>query len=414
MKIYSLIIALCLFWGTVLGQGIDQQKMDKDLKVAQTVLNSLVNDNKSVHWSNNNQDKQTQYIEGYGVILSLNRNRYFAFNFPTEMPPMPDFSNAIAKSFEVIEDIQIDISDENIDEADRAQMELERAERREELAQRQAELEKRAAVAMQRAQFKIQEMDSIRTEKIAENTENVLDFLLDYGHLLSQLKDSDKILVMEKGQDLRFFRDANRVERIKNNRLSVEANMKDLRAFQNGDIDREEAKSRIVVNEKMEVKPLAKDLTLFQTILKRLYAQDLSDTYYLNGGMAYEQIEGLGVIFYMDMVSSIRSGNEFWNVPTQDEEDLTQEERDDLIKSMYPKFEEELKANIIEYGQNVNSLADNEQLIFKVDITECTNCEIPEAIELQIKGKTLNGLNSRKLSKAQALNEIKVIKGDMQ
>ncbi|WP_375578471.1 hypothetical protein ABWH96_15775 [Marivirga tractuosa] len=414
MKKYSLIIALCLFVGTTLAQEIDNQKMEKDLKVAQTVLNSLVNDSNSRHWSNDSRDKQTQYIEGYGVILSLPKNHIFGFAFAPEMPPMPDISDAIAKSFEVIEDIQIDIDDEELEAEARAEMEKERAERREELALRQAELEKRAAVAMERAQFKIKEMDSMREGKVMENTENVIDFLLDYGHLISQLKDSDKILVMEKGRDVNFYSNAGRVERLKINRLSVEAEVKDLRAFQEGEIDREEAKSRIVVNEKKEVKPLEKDITLFQTILKRLYARDLSDTYYLNGGMPHEQIDGLGVIFYMDMVSSVRAGNESWNVPTQDKENLSQEERDKLIKSMYPTFEEELKSNIIEYGKNVSSLANTEQLIFKVGITRCEGCEIPESIELQVKGKTFNELKSGKLTENQAVKEIKVVKGDLQ
>jgi len=414
MKKYSLIIALCLLVGTTLAQEIDSQKMEKDLEVAQTVLNSLVNSNKSMHWSNDNRNRQTQYIEGYGVILSLPKNHIYGFAFTPEMPPMPDISNAIAKSFEVIEDISIDISDEEINEEVRAEMEKERAERRKELAERQAELEKRAAVAMGRAQFKIQQMDSMREEKVAEKTENIIDFLLDYGHLLSQLKDADKILVMEKGQDVRFYRDAERVERLKTNRLSVEANVKDIRAFQAGKIDKEEAKSRIIVNTEKEVKPLAKDLTLYQTILKRLYARDLSDTYYLNGGLPHEQIEGLGIIFYMDMVSSVRGSNETWNVPTQDKQNLSQKERDELIKSMYPKFEEDLKNNIVEYGKNVSSLGEDEQLIFKVSITKCQDCKIPETVELQLKGKTLKNLNSGKINENQASKEIKVMKGEMQ
>lgn len=414
MKKYSLIIALCLLASSVLAQEIDNQKMEKDLKVAQTVLNSLVNDNRSMHWSNDNRDKQTQYIEGYGVILSLPKNHVFGFAFTPEMPPMPGISNAIAKSFEVIEDMQIEFDDVEVDDEMRAEMEKERAERRKELALRQAELEKRAAIAMERAQMKINQMDSMREEKVVENTENVIEFLLDYGHLISQLKDSDKILIMEKGQNVRNYRDISRVEQLKINRLSVEANVKDLKAFQAGKIDREEAKSRILVNEKKELKPLEKDITLFQTILKRLYASDLSESYYLNGGISLEQIDGLGIIFYMDMVSSVRSGNEGWNVPTQDKQNISQEERDELIKSIYPKFEEELKNNIIEYGKNIKSLADNEQLIFKVSITKCEGCKIPDNIELQVKGKTLNDLNSGKINEKQTLNNIKIVKGDLQ
>jgi len=417
MKKYSLIIALCLFVGSVVAQEIDQQKMEKDLEVAQTVLNSLVKDNRSIHWSNDQREKYTQYIEGYGVILSLPKNHVFAFNFSEDMPPMPpmpDISGAIAKSYEVIEDMQIDIDEEEVEAEVRAEMEKEREERREELAERQAELEKRAAVAMERAQVKILQMDSLRDEKLAENIDNVIDFLLDYGHLISQLKDSDKILVMEKGQDVRFYRDIGRVEKIKTNRLSVEAKVKDIKAFQAGKIDREEAKNRMIVSKEKEEKPLAKDLTLLQTIIKRLYARDLSETYYLKGGMPYEQIEGLGVIFYMDMVSSVQAGNKTWNVPTQGKENLSQEERDELIKSLYPKFEEGMKENIIEYGKNIKNLKDSEQLIFKVSITKCEACQIPETLELQIKGDVFNELKSGELSENQAMKKIKVIKGEMQ
>ncbi|WP_340153222.1 hypothetical protein [uncultured Marivirga sp.] len=418
MKKYSLIVALCLFVATTLAQEIDSQTMDKDLKVAQTVLNSLVNENRSIHWSNDSRDKQTQYIEGYGVILSLPKSNVFGFGFTSDMPPMPpmpDISNAIAKSFEVIEDIQIDMEDEEEMEAEvRAELEKERAERRKELAVRQAELEKRAAVAMERAQVKIHQMDSMREEKAVENRENIVDFLLDYGHLISQLKDSDKILVMEKGHDVRFYRDAGRVEKLKSNRLSVEANVKDIRAFQAGKIDRKEAKSRIIVNTVKEEKPLAKDLTLFQTIIKRLYARDLSETYYINGGMPAEQIEGLGVIFYMDMVSSTKSGSDGWNVPTQEQKNLSQEERDELIKDLYPKFEEDLRNNIVEYAQNVNSLPEGEQLIFKVSVTKCEGCGIPETLELQLKSTTLKDLKSGKINENQAKKEIKLSKGDMQ
>ncbi|HET8858506.1 hypothetical protein [Marivirga sp.] len=413
MKKYRLLIALSLFVGTISAQGVDNERMNKDLKVAQTVLNSLVNENNAMHW-NYEREQQTQYIEDYGVILTLPKSNVFAFNFGPTAPPMPDISAAIAKGFGVIEEIQLDEYEEELDEEDKTEIVEIREVRRQELVERQAELEKRAAIAIARAQSKIQDMDSMREQNSVKRTENVIDFLLDYGHLISQLNPSDKILVMEKGHDIRYFRDAGRVERLKTNRLSVEANVKDILAFQEGKIDREEAKSRIVVNTEKEEIPLQKDLTLLNTILKRLYAQDLSETYYLNGGMPTEQIEGLGVIFYMDMVSSIRNGNESWNIPTQNKENLNQAERDDLIKNIYPKFEEELKKNIIEYGKNVSSLAENEQLIFKVGITKCEGCKIPETLELQIKSKTLKDLKSGKLTDKEALNEIKVVKGNLQ
>jgi hypothetical protein len=219
---------------------------------------------------------------------------------------------------------------------------------------------------------------------------------------------------MAKGEGIRFYRDVGIVKKVKASRLSVEANVSDLRAFQAGKIDREKAKSRIVVTKEKEDMPLAKDLALLQTILERLYASDLSDTYYLNGGIEYEQIEGLGLIFYMNMVSSVRSGNDGWNIPTQDKENLSQGDRDELIKDMYPNFEEELKENIAEYSQNVKSLGESEQLIFKVNITKCEGCNIPENIEYRIKAKTLIDLKSGKLNTKEAEKQMQLLTGDLQ
>ncbi|MBK6265222.1 hypothetical protein JKA74_09240 [Marivirga sp. S37H4] len=414
MKKYIIIIGLLFTANILLAQQVDQQKMEKDLKVAQTVLKSLVNENQRSHWNNHTNGDEAQYIEGFGVILNLPANNMVFYEFSPELPPMPDFSEAIVKGMEAVERLELIIEEEEEEEIDNQEREAERQERRKELQERQQELEQRAHTIAKRARAKVMNTDSIREVRQEQKIESIKSFLLDYGHLISQVKDEEKILVMEKGNHHRFYYNSQGVDARKRGKLSAEITMKDIKAYQSGKIDRKEAESRITINLGNEDSPLAKDLALLQSILQRLYQSDLSETYYVQSPIFHEQIEGMGVIFYMDMVSSIQAGKDLWRVPTQQKESLNQQQRDDLVKKLYPQFEAELKANILEYGKNITSLKDNEQLIFKVAITKCTDCGIPENLELQINGKVLKELKSGKLDEKQALQQLKITQGEMQ
>ena len=251
----------------------------------------------------------------------------------------------------------------------------------------------------------------------AQNTEKRIDkmktFLVDYAHLISQLKPSDKILVVDKGNYSNDFVSLRSPESLKFNRLSAEIQMKDVTAFQQGKISREEVLSRIEVNKNDKPKETYKDLELLKTMFNRLYSSDLSETYYRNGNVEYERIGKMGAVFYLRTVSSTKFEGG-WSVPTQDKQNLGQEERDQLIKGLYPQFEEQLKENIVEYGRTINTLGEEEQLIFNVKITKCSGCDIPKNIELTIPIKDLKAYNSGKLTKEQAMNKVSVNKGEMQ
>lgn len=437
MKKYIVIISILLSGYSVKAQEVNAEKMEKDLKVAQTVLKSLITSNEGGHWYNGRSSNEARYVEGFGVIIPLPSNSFHIYNFSPELPPMPDFSEAVVRSLEAVENLEIFIGGDDEEEreenaekralseseraeraAERAEREVERAaemeERRMEIQERQKELEERAQTIVKRANFQALHMDSLHEVNNEEKIGNIKSFLLDYGHLISQLKDDEKILVMEKGDRARFYHGIHGMEDLKRGKLSAEITMKDIKAFQNGEISREEAESRIKINKGDEAKPLAKDLVLIQSIFNRLYQSDLSETYYLESKMPYEQIDGLGVIFYMDVVSSIGTGKDLWKLPTQKKENLNQADRDAVVKELYPKFEESLKSNILEYGQTVSSLADDEQLIFKVSITKCTDCGIPKTLEVQASGKTLKALKAGSISEKQASDQLKVIKGELQ
>src|SRR5690606_31968968 len=123
-----------------------------------------------------------------------------------------------------------------------------------------------------------------------------------------------------------------------------------------------------------EVEP---DFELLSSIFNRLYRQDLSTTYFADG-TSYERLKDFGVVFYMHVYSSNEAYQSQFDMPTIKERGLTQEERDKKVKELYPKFENEFKENMIEYGRTAKSLKPEESLIFNIKLTKCTGCGIPQ------------------------------------
>jgi hypothetical protein len=193
--------------------------------------------------------------------------------------------------------------------------------------------------------------------------------------------------------------------------ISIEANKGDLTQYKQGKITRDQliAKFKIinnVVNE--ESYP---DLELLSTIFNRLYKSDLSSTYFMSSTPYYERIKDFGATFYLQVYSSNGAGDKKWNMPTVHMEDLDQAARDKKVIELYPKFEKDLKENIVEYGRTLNSLKDDEMLIFDVTLTKCTGCGIPSSIELSVKASALKDYGSGKVSKDATVAKINVKKG---
>jgi hypothetical protein len=98
-------------------------------------------------------------------------------------------------------------------------------------------------------------------------------------------------------------------------------------------------------------------------------------------------------------------------MPTVDLQDVDLETRNKKVTELYPKFEQELKENVLEYGKTLKTLKDNEVLVFQVKITKCPACGIPSTLEVSVKGSVLKDAASGKLEKNAALSKFSVKKG---
>jgi hypothetical protein len=98
-------------------------------------------------------------------------------------------------------------------------------------------------------------------------------------------------------------------------------------------------------------------------------------------------------------------------MPTQNLEGVDEETKNKKIVELYPKFEQELKDNMLEYGRNLKTLKDEEVLIFNTTLTKCKGCGIPSMLELSVKGSVLKDFATGKMDKSTAMTRFTVKKG---
>jgi hypothetical protein len=236
-------------------------------------------------------------------------------------------------------------------------------------------------------------------------------FLLDYGDMITQLSPTERIIVSNQGNQPRvwtnqYFNTPNRTH------LSIEMVKGDLTQYKQNKISREQAISKIKVINTESVDEVEPDLELLSSIFTRLYRPDLSKTFFVQDNVYFERLKDYGVVYYMQALSSQELGyTKRYVMPTVGLDDVDQATRDKTIKELYPKFEQDLKDNILEYGRTLKSLKDEEVLVFQVRLTRCVGCKIPSSLEYTIKSGVLKEFNAGKINKNAALGKFEVKKG---
>ncbi len=357
----AIIVAILIVSSTVNGQEIDQRRMDRDLKIAENILNSLTNKEKNSFFFS--QNVESNYIPNYGVILSIPPNTLiYSSSSGSGIAVIAPGSTgrALNSEYTVIAE-----SDETL---------------------------------------KTKTDKELLSEYDEQLTELMTIFLADYADLIGQLKASDKIRINVRSRNNRIWISTNDIKSNKTQGKSAEILKGDLIDYKSGKLTRDQLIKKIVfTEEKDEVRK--RDLELFSSIFSRLYASDLSDTYYTNRQISYERLENLGVIYNMKVYSTTENDG-LYLLQTTGENGLSFEERNKRVNEMYPEFERSLKENILEYGRTVKSLDPSEMLILNVELTECDGCSMPEKIQLSVKANVLKEYDMNRISQEDALKEI--------
>ena len=375
------IIILAMLVAPAQAQKLDAERMDRDIKVAENVLSTLIKQKFESRNSFFPLEVRGSYQEGYGVTFAL----------------PPDYTTPIIFSFPG-NDMNIIF---NEDAQGVSTDELHIRTPREPSRDRDLKLKDKRQ----------RDMDSLRDVSNDRLVEAIQEFLADYGDIVSQLKPEERIVVTNRGGDQPRMWVGNLVNAPSRSHLSVEMLKSDLNQFKQNKITRDQLIKKIKVVNAEAVEDVAPDLELLSTIFNRLYRADLSKTYFNEGNIYYERLKDFGVIYYMNMYSASRNFNGLYDMPTVGLIDINQEQRDAKAKELYPMFEKELRENVIEYGRTIKSLDNDENLIFNVKVTRCDNCKIPQSLEVSVKGSVLKDYNAGKIDKNAALAKVNVKKG---
>ena len=400
-KVIALIGVAIAIIGTspVAGQGIDEERMSRDIEVAENVLSTLIKqqlDNQRVFFP---VEIEGSYQPGYGVTFRLPADYTVPIAFSIAgSDNIINFSNPqAAPGFYSYE---YDYRDD-----------------------RQRSEETRPAVAGELRPLRPRDesvernridMDSIRDVYSEKMIEAAKTFLVDYGDMITQLAPQEKIIISNQTNERRWV--GRYFNAPKQRHISVEVTKAELTQHRQGKITRDQALSRIKVLNTESVEDVEPDLELLSSIFSRLYSQDLSKTYFAGDHIYFEHLKDFGVIYYMKVYSGIERGDfsRRYVMPTLGLTDVDQETRDKKVKELYPQFEQELKDNILEYGRTVKSIGDDEVLVFQVNMTKCTGCAIPSSLELSIKGSVLKDFNAGKIERKAAAGKFTVKRGQNQ
>jgi len=247
-------------------------------------------------------------------------------------------------------------------------------------------------------------------------TKAIKNFIVDYGDLISQLAPTERIVVTNKGEQVRNPL-VDQYLNIQRNVLAVEGLKSNVTAFKQGKLTRDQALKTLIVVNTVPVEKDEPDIELLSTIFARLYQPDLAKTYFAEENIYYEHLKDFGVVYYMQVFSAWRMdpmNPDRIAMPTLGLVDVDPELRDRKAKEMYPQFEQDLKVNMLEYGRTLKSLGNDESLIFNVELTKCAGCGIPATIEVSIKASVLKDFAAGKLDQSAALNKFQIKKGTPQ
>lgn len=395
VRIMVMMGAMVFIAAGAIAQGkVDEDRMQRDLEVTENILSTLIKQ-KFEKRSFFPVEIQGEYREGHGVTYRLP----YEFNGPMVWGLGPDIAvldgRSFSYSFEFPNGEQAELA-RVLDEDQRVKTETIRSTGRSKTPPRKVNI------------------DSIRDVTADKIIEACKEFIADYGDLITQLAPNERIMITNRGDGERLWYGAF-VNASKPSYISIETTKAEVTQLKQGKVSRDQfMKNLKVINSVMDDE-LQPDLELLTSIFNRLYRRDLSKTYFTEENVYYERLKDYGVIYYMEVYSSNQSDfDRKYVMPTIGMEGLSQEDRDKKVKELYPQFEKDMKADILEYGRTVKSLKPEEFLVFNIKLTKCQQCGIPSSLELSVQADVLTNYGLGKLTKEAALSKISVKKGSNQ
>ena len=435
MKKFTIILLL-LISTSAIAQNIDEEKMNRDIEIAKNVLATMLKGDSEMFLGGSSITGS--YVQGYGVIFTIPKHSSMLFIRPhrTVIAPRVRVRTRSTGDEMVIYEDNIDafkkqekLSADEEKELAEIQEELEDfivdiEVNEDELADAIAEVEVNSEdikVIAEEAEANAMEWQTQFAETLEESMEKIeqaiITFLADYADLIGQLKPTDNIMVKQESPYEEFLvgwsgTDNKEVININDQEtkggFSAEVSKQVISDYKTGKISFDTFKEKVKIK-RAEPARKSPDLDMFASIFRQYYGPKMSSTFFTESTPSYEILDNFGVIFTVRTYSSYVEG-QYYYMPVTGDTKVSSEERKAKIEELYPKFENDLKSFIIDYGRTIRSLGDDDMLLLKIGLTKCEECAIPKSIDVSVKMSVLKQFDQQKISREKALAAIEIKK----
>ncbi len=267
-----------------------------------------------------------------------------------------------------------------------------------------------------------EELEKLNAEKEEKLEELSKTFLSNYGSLLGELKENEKIQVSvnyslhvksstRRNGQLSFVSSSKDINK---RRLVSMVSVKDVKAYEAGKLTQDQMFSKIETKsssiddaDMMDAKILA---GIFDDLFKTTYNGYLSRS----GRTSWTYFEGFGVMYDLNLSSrnsgfSLRTTSEgevvYGNNKSVKSEDFYKD-----IQSRYDEFESAVKSNIVKYGRTLRNLKSNEVVIVNLGLSANKKANLPKTIQFMIPKSAIDAFAKGQKSLEQVKGEITIKK----
>jgi len=347
-------------------------KMDKDIYILQNILNDLFNGSGERSFYRSSRSSKGIYIPNNGVIFNIGGNSIFG------------------SGYQSWDDLLVVVDGE---------------------AQKVSK------------DYSEEDLDKLNNEKESKLKDLALTFLTNYGSLLAELQDNEKIQ-LSVNYSLHVRSSSRRIDgqlafvssskEENKRRLVTSVTVKDIKDFESGKINLEQMKSRVTSKtdvigsgDMVDAKIMA---GIFDDLFKRTYDGYLSRS----GRTSWTYFEGFGLMYSVNLSSrsnglTLSSDN---GTITYNQSDKTVKADDFYkeIKDGYPGFESMVKENIIKYARTLRSLKSNEVVIVNVNVSANKRAQLPKTVQFMVSKSDIDAFAKGQKSLSQVKESISIKK----
>ncbi len=347
-------------------------KMERDIIILQNVLSDMFRDSDGGIYSGP-RDTKGIHIPGKGVIFNVNNNGHFGRVL-------------------FAEDINSDVKSDDKKEVN---------------------------------------IDQANKEK--ENEFKILsqEFLLNYGSILSEVKDNEQIMLNVKYTPIsENSRKANQGENIvfinsrgesNAKRISCSIQFKDLKDLLSGKLSYEAAKSKITTKVIDDETKESSDTKIMAGILDDLFKSTFDGTYRKTGTTSWTYFEGFGLMYNIGLSYNTGGttarlafyGAQKVDVVKEDDEEKKKEEEAQLnkVEESFDDLIELAKESLITYGRTLRSVKSDEVIILNLNFSSFfTKNMLPKSVRISVNKSQIDQFSKGSISLDQLKKDIDVKK----